>query len=127
MKAILIAAILLGTTSAFAGERRDHIRLCNNLTAINSISEVQLRSLNARSEISSTYMQIVLNQFLSNLMQVESLTNGKDALVLALKQDVVKELEAAKVTGRYYTLGVKAVFKSIAVDSKLILRKHSCL
>lgn len=128
MKAILIAAILLGTTSAFAGERRNHIKLCNNLTAINSVSDLELRSLEKRDEnISSSYMKVILNQFRSNLMQIESLTNGKDANVLSLKQDILKELEKSKIYNRYEVSAAKMVFKSIAVESRSLLRTHSCL
>lgn len=128
MKAILLAAILLSTTSAFAGERRNHIKLCNNLTAINSVSDLELRSLEKRDEnISSSYMKVILNQFRSNLMQIESLTNGKDANVLSLKQDVLKELERAKIYNRYEVSAAKIVFKSIAVESKSLLRTHACL
>lgn len=128
MKAILIAAILLGTTSAFAGERRNHIKLCNNLTAINSVSDLELRSLEKRDEnISSSYMKVILNQFRSNLMQIESLTNGKDANVLSLKQDIFKELEKSKIYNRYEVSAAKMVFKSIAVESRSLLRTHSCL
>lgn len=128
MKAILFAAILLSTTSAFAGERRNHIKLCNNLTAINSVSDLELRSLEKRDEnISSSYMKVILNQFRSNLMQIESLTNGKDANVLSLKQDILKELEKSKIYNRYEVSAAKMVFKSIAVESRSLLRTHSCL
>ncbi len=129
MKTILIAAILFGTTSAFAGERRDHIKLCNNLTAINSVSELELKSFQARDykSISSTYMKVVLNQFLSNLSQVESLTNGKDARVLLLKQDVLQELGETRIYDSYRLSTAATIFKNIAVDTKSLLKSYSCL
>lgn len=129
MKAMLVAAILLSTTSAFAGERSNHIKLCNNLTAINTVSELELKSFEARDykSISSTYMKVVLNQFASNLAQVESITNGKDALVLSLKQEVSRELEDANIYSAYRISTVKMIFKGMAADSKLLLKSHSCL
>jgi hypothetical protein len=127
----LATLIIFSTANAFAiTNDNNQIKICSNLMAARSVSDLETKSYYARGydNVTSIYMRVALNHVLSHLEAAKSTQKLEiDPLIKSVTESVQYEIRDSYNYDNYRVSTASRVFSKLSNDVRALEETNFCL